>query len=671
MTHQQFDNIIENKALFNAKMLKLQHAQELLKSEYFGIDQVIDDILENVRSWYILPDLQERPAIINLWGLTGTGKTSLVIRLMELLEFSDKTYRFDLGDKSESRSFSSTISDLCENSDESPLVLILDEFHQARTLRGQNLEEVENDQNRMIWELIDSGKISYNEWSYELISLESMTRKMMNLVNSGVRVENGLVLEKKELFIHEMELTCSEEDALPFIDKDQYSAIINLAGDYFKIQLKHDLEQKLMQMNGSESLKFLSKVIINGSKPKTKSFAKAIIFVIGNIDEAYAMSNNYNADISADEFYEISLKINVPDIKQALRQRFRNEQIARLGNIHIIYPALKKSAYESIIHRELNRIQSNIQALTGIVVNFDDTVAQELYKEGVYPNQGARPIFTTIYQMVQSKIGLFIQTQLEEDVASDSLNLTVRDGHLVCDYVKNNAIIREFSTPISYNLENLRKSKHDEMQAISAVHEAGHALLSIALFGQIPETVYSITSQSHSAGFVYIRSDAEFIARNQIIPRIAVLLGGIVAEEIIFGQEFLSSGGDSDIQKATEMIMSLYKKSGFGKRPIKYAQSENEDELVYHDIDEIEREIEHLIDAGKKLAIENLNAEKKLFLAIAEQLATIPKLDKTEIEALINEHATQKLNGLFSSDYYRNALSVAIKNQLYNKDNSV
>lgn len=664
MSKQEYHNILENRDLFFNKMNILDEAKEILKREYFGIDQVIDDIIENVRSWYILPDLQERPAIINLWGLTGTGKTSLVIRLMEIIAFSEKMYRFDLGDKSDSRSFSSTISDLCENSDDSPLVLILDEFHQARTLRGQNLEEVENDQNRMIWELIDSGKITYIEWSYELISLESMTKKLMNLVNSGVRVANGIVVEKKELFIHEMELNCSIDDAIPFIDKDEYSAIINLAGDYFNIQLKHDLAQKIMQMDGPESLKFLSKVIINGSKPKTKNFAKAIIFVIGNIDEAYTMSNNYNADISADEFYEMSLKINVPDIKQALRQRFRNEQIARLGNIHIIYPALKKSSYESIIIRELNRIKTNIKELTDVVLNFDVSVAQELYKEGVYPNQGARPIFTTVYQMVQSKIGLFLQTLLAEDLKTDSILLSVRDGQLICDYLLNEKSVLRFSTPISYNLEKLRKSKHDEMQAISAVHEAGHALLSIALFGQIPETIYSITSQSNAAGFVFIRSDAEFIARNQLIPRVAVLLGGIVAEEIIFGEEFLSSGGDNDIQKATEMIFSLYKKSGFGNMPIKFAQCQNEDELAYHNIDDIEREIETIIDAGKKLAIERINAEKKLFLAIAEQLASIPKLDKPDIEILVETYATEKLTGLFSGDYYRKTLGTAIKNEL-------
>ena len=48
-----------------------------LKAELFGIDAVIDRVIDSLRAWYVLPEIINRPVIICLWGLTGTGKTQL------------------------------------------------------------------------------------------------------------------------------------------------------------------------------------------------------------------------------------------------------------------------------------------------------------------------------------------------------------------------------------------------------------------------------------------------------------------------------------------------------------------------------------------------------------------------------------------------------------------
>ena len=49
-----------------------------LKKEFIGIDKQIDEIMDNVRTWYVYPQLQIRPIVINLWGMSGVGKTSLI-----------------------------------------------------------------------------------------------------------------------------------------------------------------------------------------------------------------------------------------------------------------------------------------------------------------------------------------------------------------------------------------------------------------------------------------------------------------------------------------------------------------------------------------------------------------------------------------------------------------
>jgi cell division protease FtsH len=50
-----------------------------------------------IESWYILPDTQLRPTVIPVFGLTGTGKSSLVRRLFDLLELPACPYFFDMG----------------------------------------------------------------------------------------------------------------------------------------------------------------------------------------------------------------------------------------------------------------------------------------------------------------------------------------------------------------------------------------------------------------------------------------------------------------------------------------------------------------------------------------------------------------------------------------------
>jgi cell division protease FtsH len=61
-----------------------------LKTELFGIDDVIDQVIDAVRAWYVLPEIITRPVIVNLWGLTGTCKTQLTRSLAKKLGFYDR-----------------------------------------------------------------------------------------------------------------------------------------------------------------------------------------------------------------------------------------------------------------------------------------------------------------------------------------------------------------------------------------------------------------------------------------------------------------------------------------------------------------------------------------------------------------------------------------------------
>jgi ATP-dependent Lon protease len=74
------------------KQALLQVSRDILKKEFVGIDTVIDKVIDSISTWFIFPELQETPVIINLWGMTGVGKTALIIRLSYLLEFDKKFF---------------------------------------------------------------------------------------------------------------------------------------------------------------------------------------------------------------------------------------------------------------------------------------------------------------------------------------------------------------------------------------------------------------------------------------------------------------------------------------------------------------------------------------------------------------------------------------------------
>ena len=98
-----------------------------LKKKFIGIDAVIDKTIDNIALWYMTPELQFKPLIISLWGITGVGKTDLVRTLVRLLEFTDKFIEIQMDMR---LTYSKTIENFLEDSGvdtTEPAILLLDE----------------------------------------------------------------------------------------------------------------------------------------------------------------------------------------------------------------------------------------------------------------------------------------------------------------------------------------------------------------------------------------------------------------------------------------------------------------------------------------------------------------------------------------------------------------
>ena len=653
----------EQKKEFLEKQKVLDVVKKSLKTEFIGIDEVIDEVIDNVSSWYFMSKIQEKPVVINLWGLTGVGKTSLINRLVQLLNFEDIYYRFDVGDKNSFHSFRYTLEDLHKNNDTSPIIITLDDIQNSRTVEGSDRQEISDDKNRMIWELVDSGKIQYTELRFGLAKLEDMISTLTHLFKSGVVTRNGIIVKNEELYCSEMEIDFEEDEKKLFVPKDIYWRLLNLSNGYLGLYLLEDVEKLLLTLSSEDTINFLNIVLKKGKRPKFKNFTKALIFVIGNLDEAYTMSDNFSADIDANEFNKLSKRITVQHIKRALKSRFRNEQIARLGNIHVIFPALDKKTYEIIIKNELNKFSLNLRINYDIVVEFDETVNKTIYSEGVYPTQGVRPVFTSIHQILKSKISLFLSVMFLNSIRTNKLRFFVKDRFLKCLYLNNDIKVHEKQLEINLALENIRENKKDDNQAITAVHESGHVVLSAVLLKIIPNVVFSTTSDDGNQGLVYADSVLEYISRKQIIPKVAVILGGYVAEEIIFGKENLTAGANNDIKKATIFLSTLYKNSGMGNLPIVYTIPAEKINNTYHNYKDVENDIIKALEEAKQLAETTLKKEKTLLLELSDYLSDNRMLKKEGIRKIVEKRITEKIDFIENGSqlFYRKHLKQQIQ----------
>jgi cell division protease FtsH len=635
-----------------------------LKKEFVGLDRVIDDLIESVSYWYYFPDLQKKPVVVNLWGLTGVGKTSLVNRLVALLSYSEHFYPFNLSEND--WDIKRTISELYDKQSDQNFILLFDEFQNVRTITEDGTEK--RNFYPYLWEMLDTGKIPTFNYNYRLNELNDLEAKLKKMLQLGIRVKDGLVIEYQAIFKDETELQInhgrrrrpnSEKSELFFVPEEFHETIFELYRDKFAVF--SDVRNELKKMDGRQTIEFIRKVMIHAMAAKYLDCTKSLIFIVGNLDEAYQMTRNFDTDISADEFHEQSLRITLPKIKSALKKRFRSEQISRLGNNHIIYPAFDKKTFEKLILLELQKTKDETAFRFGIQLEFTESVTRLIYNEGVYPTQGTRPLFSSIHQIINTQVPKIVYHLLQLNEPIETVQIDYESRQLNFKFYADQQVQYEFQERILLRLEKLRRNKKDEIQAICAVHESGHAIVSAILLKCIPESVYSATTSSDNRGFVFTKMRWDYLSKGEMRNRVAALLGGYAAEKIIFGEENLTNGSESDIQKATNMVCDLLKNCGFDIFPAAFQSEHPDTNLFLTDEDGIlNKKAQEIIISGLRLAVQTLNEQKRLLLKMSEYLAENRSMQKDLILQFITNHVVNfnlsEIEKSGGSSLYRNLL---------------
>lgn len=564
-----------------------------LKSKFVGIDNIIDAVIKNITAWYIMPELILSPVIINLWGMTGVGKTDLVRTLVKELKMTDRFVEIQLSNKSNTKHH--TIQDILDESSiesEETGIILLDEMQRFRTI-GDDEKEIADSDFQDIWMLLSDGKFSGKSNSRSSI-LE------MILNNSYYE---DYCNSKKEEEQKQKETTYERTYKISFWEARLLKK---------KLKLKESIEE-IMKWDEDKKNEIISTAFAQQCTFEGDKFEKVLIFISGNIDEAYEMSGyTSDTDIDADTLHDFSLNINVVSIKNALKKRFKPEQISRLGNNHIIYPSLSKKSYQDIIKQRIKKVADTTKYL-GIELYFDQTVYDTIYRNGVFPAQGVRPVISTISSIISTSLPGFVLSAVQTKQ---------NDIHIRCDneYIIAKIGNQEFKNKFNADIDKIKKDKTNNIDSsiLTAVHESGHAVVYSILFKVPPTQAISTTSSDTTQGFVGIhKMDG---SKNYIRKRICVLLAGFAAEEFVFGDEYKTSGAVYDIEHATMYASAFFRSYGMDGYISKIINPFGQATSANLQLGEIDAKIEQFMKDECSHASQILTENKDFFKKVSDVL---------------------------------------------------
>ncbi|MCM1990293.1 ATP-dependent metallopeptidase FtsH/Yme1/Tma family protein [Oceanirhabdus seepicola] len=126
---------------------------------------------------------------------------------------------------------------------------------------------------------------------------------------------------------------------------------------------------------------------------------------------------------------------------------------------------------------------------------------------------------------------------------------------------------KAYSTVIAGSPKLDRSHIKDIDRKITAYHEIGHALTSMLLIPKEEISKISIIPSTKGAGgyTLSIPEDKMYYSKDYLYNKIKVMLGGRAAEEILLGNDYITTGAQNDFQKATSIALDLISKYGMGE----------------------------------------------------------------------------------------------------------
>ena len=238
-------------------------------------------------------------------------------------------------------------------------------------------------------------------------------------------------------------------------------------------------------------------------------------------------------------------------------------------------------------------------------------------------------------------------------VGADLANLVNEAALLAVRRKKKKAGMAEFEEAVERVIAGLEKKNrliNPKERKIVAYHEMGHAIVALSLPGTEPVQKISIIPRGIAALGYTMQTPTEdrfLMSKTELLNKIATLLGGRAAEEIVF--EDISTGAHNDLARATDIARSMVKEYGMSPKvgQVYFAREKRnqflnipmEGAVEYSEAtaEIIDSEVRDIVNQQYAKALEILRQKRKFLNKGADLLLEKEKIEGTELKALMDE----------------------------------
>ncbi|MEA2921971.1 MAG: cell division protease FtsH [Bradyrhizobium sp.] len=189
----------------------------------------------------------------------------------------------------------------------------------------------------------------------------------------------------------------------------------------------------------------------------------------------------------------------------------------------------------------------------------------------------------------------------------------------------------------------------EEEKMLTAYHEGGHAIVGLNVIATDPIHKATIIPRGRALGMVMQLPERDKLSMSleQMTSRLAIMMGGRVAEELVFGREKVTSGASSDIEQATRLARMMVTRWGLSEALGTVSYGENQDEVFLGmsvsrtqnaseaTVQKIDTEIRRFVEDGYNQATRILTEKRADLEALAKGLLEYETLTGDEIQDLL------------------------------------
>ena len=190
----------------------------------------------------------------------------------------------------------------------------------------------------------------------------------------------------------------------------------------------------------------------------------------------------------------------------------------------------------------------------------------------------------------------------------------------------------------------------DQEKKLTAYHEAGHAIVGRLVAEHDPVYKVSIIPRGRALGVTMFlpEEDRYSHSKRKLQCQIATLYGGRIAEELIFGEDMVTTGASNDIERATDLARNMVTRWGLSDKlgPLAYSEEEGEvflgrssskqNPMSGETVKTIDQEIRKLIDDNYQEAETILKDNMDILHAMSDALLKYETIDLGQIDRLMD-----------------------------------